>query len=405
MAPSTDTIPALPAAAARMQAVIAPVIPRVAALMQRRPEALSLAQGMVGWGPPTAVREAVAAALEEPGPPLDRYGPMAGDPELLEAIGRELLGQRQLDPHGSQSLVTAGSNMAFNAIAQVLLAPGDQVFLPLPYYFNHAMAVQLAGGEPVPVAAGLLVDPERLAAAIGPRTRAIVTISPGNPSGVVLPEATLAAINRLCARHGLFHISDEAYAAFSHGAVPHWSPGSLAGSAGHTISLYSLSKAYGMAGWRIGYAAVPAQLGEALAKVQDTVLICPPRISQRAALAALMAGEAWCQPHLRELAERRRQLLAAVAAARGRGLDVDLLVEPDGAFYGLLEFASPLAGEPLIERLVLEHGVATLPGESFGLSARPGRAVLRLSYGMLAAADLDQALTRLLNGVAALSGR
>lgn len=399
-----STSPSPPGASERMAAVISPVIPRVAALMQRRPDALSLAQGMVGWGPPPAVRQAVAAALEEPGPGLDRYGPLAGDPDLLAVIGRELLGQRHLDPHGSSWLVTAGSNMVFNAIAQVLLSPGDQVILPIPYYFNHAMAVQLAGGVPVPVEAGLVPDPGRLAAAIGPRTRAIVTISPGNPSGVVLPPDTLAAINRLCARHGLFHIHDEAYAAFIHGDVPHWSPGSLPGSARHTISLYSLSKAYGMAGWRVGYAAVPSQLHEPLAKVQDTVLICPPRVSQRAALAALSLGEAWCRPQLQELAERRRQLLQTLADARGRGLDAGLLVEPDGAFYGLLEFASCLSGEPLVERLLLEHGVATLPGESFGLRPRPGRAVLRLSYGMLAADELDQALTRLLTGVAALAG-
>ena len=387
----------------RMAAVISPVIPRLAALLPRRPDALSLAQGMVSWGPPQAVRDAVAAALAEPAANLDRYGPLAGDPELLAAIDRELRQQRGLDADGSSWLVTAGSNMAFNAIAQVLLQPGDEVILPLPYYFNHVMAVQLASGVPVPVQAGLVPDPARLAAAISPRTRAIVTISPGNPSGVVLPAETLAAINRLCAQHGLFHISDEAYAAFVHGSVPHWSPGSLVGSAGHTISLYSFSKAYGMAGWRLGYAAVPSQLDAALAKVQDTVLICPPRITQRAALAALRQGEAWCRPHLLQLAQRRRQLLQTLATARGQGLEAGLLVEPDGAFYGLLEFASSLAGEPLMERLLLDFGVAVLPGESFGLRPGPRRAVLRLSYGMLDAADLDQALTRLLAGLAAVA--
>lgn len=357
---------------------------------------------MVAWGPPPGVRQAVLAALEAADHRLDRYGPVQGEEPLLEAVRRELTDVRGLDLGGSDLLVTAGSNMAFSAIAQVLCDPGDEVLLPLPFYFNHAMAIRLAGGVPVPVAAGLVPDPERLAAAITSRTRAIVTISPNNPSGVVTPPAVLAAINGLCERHGLLHVSDEAYADFVHGPVAHRGPGRLPGSGGHTASLFSLSKAYGMAGWRVGYAAVPRQLMGALAKVQDTVLISPPQVSQRAALAALHAGPVWCRPRIAALGDRRHQLLAAVTAARAGGLDVELLGPPDGAFYGLLRFSCRLGGLRLMERLVLEHGVAALPGESFGLPAAGGQGVLRLSYGMLGAADLKEALGRLFRGLEAL---
>jgi aspartate/methionine/tyrosine aminotransferase len=276
------------------------------------------------------------------------------------------------------------------------------VLLPLPFYFNHAMAIRLAGGVPVPVAAGLVPDPDRLAAAITPRSRAIVTVSPNNPSGLVTPPEVLAAINRLCHHHGLLHVSDEAYADFVHGSVPHRGPGRLPGSGGHTVSLFSLSKAYGMAGWRVGYAAVPRQLMGALAKVQDTVLICPPQVSQRAALAALEAGVPWCRPHVEALGQRRRQLLAAVAAARAAGQAVELLGPPDGAFYGLLRFPCALDGESLMRHLVLGHGVAALPGDSFGLPPAGGQGVLRLSYGMLEAADLEEALRRLFQALEAL---
>lgn len=124
---------------------------------------------------------------------------------LLEAVRREPTAVRGLDLEGS---------------AQVLCNPADEVLQPLPFYFNHAMAIRLAGGVPVPVAAGLVPDPDRLAAAITSRTRAIVTISPNNPSGLVTPPAVLAEINGLCARHGLLHVSDEAYADFVHGPVP-----------------------------------------------------------------------------------------------------------------------------------------------------------------------------------------
>ncbi len=385
-----------------MAAVADPVIAQVGALMRQRPDALSLAQGMVSWAPPEAVRQAVGRSLLEVDRGLDRYGPVQGEADLLEAVRRELTEVRGLDLEGSELLVTAGSNMAFHAIAQVLCDPGDEVLLPLPFYFNHAMAIRLAGGLPVPVAAGLVPDPERLAAAITPRTRAIVTISPSNPSGLVTPPQVLAAINALCHRHGLLHVSDEAYADFIHGAVPHGSPGRLPGSGGHTVSLFSLSKAYGMAGWRVGYAAVPRQLMGALAKVQDTVLICPPLVSQRAALAALEAGPAWCRPHVAALGERRRQLFNSVAAARAGGQAVELLGPPDGAFYGLLRFPCGLAGEPLMRHLVLGHGVAALPGDSFGLPPAGGQALLRLSYGMLEAAPLAEALGRLFEALAVL---
>lgn len=392
----------VPQAAGRMAAVADPVIAQVGALMRQRPDALSLAQGMVSWGPPEAVRQAVGRSMAEADRRLDRYGPVQGEEALLEAVRRELTEVRGLDLEGSELLVTAGSNMAFHAIAQVLCDPGDEVLLPLPFYFNHAMAIRLAGGVPVPVAAGLVPDPERLAAAITPRTRAIVTISPSNPSGLVAPPEVLAAINTLCHRHGLLHVSDEAYADFIHGTVPHGSPGRRPGSGGHTVSLFSLSKAYGMAGWRVGYAAVPRQLMGALAKVQDTVLICPPQVSQRAALAALEAGPAWCRPHIAALGERRQQLFDAVAAARAGGLALELLGPPDGAFYGLLRFPCALGGEPLMRHLVLGHGVAALPGDSFGLPQAGGQALLRLSYGMLEACALAEALGRLFEALAVL---
>jgi aspartate/methionine/tyrosine aminotransferase len=267
------------------------------------------------------------------------------------------------------------------------------------------MAVQLAGGVPVTVEAGPLPDPAVVAAGITPRTRAIVTISPNNPSGLVWPEAVLRAINQLCAERGLLHISDEAYALFVHGDVPHFSPGSLSGAAAHTASLYSCSKAYGMAGWRMGYAAVPERLRPALAKVLDTVQICPTLISQRAAAAALATDPSWALERLATLAPRRAQLLAAVEGWRREGLPVRLWAVPDGAFYGLLVVeglavgtAGPQASDGLMEQLVLVEGVAAVSGRAFGLDV-PGAAVLRVSYGMLAGPTLTEALERLGRGL------
>jgi aspartate/methionine/tyrosine aminotransferase len=158
-----------------------------------------------------------------------------------------------------------------------------------------------------------------------------------------------------------------------------------------------------MAGWRLGHAAVPRQLLAGLAQVQDTVLICPPRPLQPAAAAALAAGPAWCAPRIAALAERRTLLIDAVAAARDRGVPVELAVVPGGAFYALLRCGSPLGDRQLVERLVLDHGVAVLPGASFGLVPPPGEVMLRLSYGMLEPPQLARALERLCTGLAALA--
>jgi aspartate/methionine/tyrosine aminotransferase len=391
-----------PVPAVSLEAVQDPVIPRLGELLKRWPGTLSLAQGMVDWGPPPAVAQAVRDALDHGGPShLHRYGPTWGDPELLEAVTGKLLGVNGLDLDGALVLATTGSNMAFAALAEVICDPGSEVILPLPAYFNHAMAVRLAGGVPVGVAAGPIPDPAILAAAITPRTRALVTISPNNPSGVVIPGEVLRAINQLCARHGLLHISDEAYEVFVHGPHPHQSPGRLVGAAAHTASLYSFSKAQGMAGWRMGYAAVPQALGNALAKVLDTVQIAPTGISQRAALAALTTDPSWIPERLATLGPRRVQLLEAVAQWRSEGLPVRLWADPDGAFYALLVVEAPaqasgsrLDCDGLMEWLVVEQGVATVSGRAFGLEI-PGARLLRLSYGMLDGPTLADALARL----------
>lgn len=394
-----------------LEGVLDPVIPRLGALLPRRPDALSLAQGMVSWGPPPAVREAVHQALDQPGALLDRYGATWGEPALLEAIARKLRSQNALQLHGTGLMVCTGSNMAFAAIAAVLCGGGGEVIFPVPFYFNHVMAVQLAGGVPVPVQAGPIPDPQVLRAAITPRTRAIVTTSPNNPSGVVIPPPVLRAINGLCAQEGLMHISDEAYEVFLHGEVPHLSPGSLPGAEDHTISLFSLSKAYGMAGWRMGYGAVPQCLLPPLAKVLDTLQISPCSLSQRAALAALTTDPSWCVAQVARLGPRRLQLLHAIARWRAEGMAVRLWAPPEGAFYGLLvlegaldEHGQPLTSDALMEGLLLEHGVATVSGDAFGLLL-PGSCVLRLSYGLLEEEELAQALERLGGGLRVLAAR
>lgn len=381
----------------RMDAVQAPIIPIVGQLIRANPGTISLGQGIVHYGPPPAALDAVRRSLDQP--ETHGYGDGAGWPELIAMIRRKLLHENGIntEAQGQAVMVTAGANLAFMHAVMAVAAPGDDVIVPVPFYFNHEMAIEMAGCRPVPVRtdARYQLDLEAIRAALTPRTRAIVTVSPNNPTGAVLQEASLRALNDLCREHGLVHISDETYEYFTYGDARHVSPAAFPGAASHTIAIYSLSKAYGFAGWRIGYMAYPEQLASAMMKSQDTILICPTIASQMAALAAMEVGRAYCEPHVRELASIRdivvRELadlapLASVPAA-------------DGAFYVLMKVNTTQDPVALNERLIREHKVAVIPGTAFGIH---DGCYFRIAYGALQKATVAEGIGRLVAGIKAL---
>jgi aspartate/methionine/tyrosine aminotransferase len=284
--------------------------------------------------------------------------------------------------------------MAFASALLAIADEGDEIILPVPFYFNHEMAVVMAGCRPVlvPTNSDFHILPDAIEEAITPRTRAIVTVSPNNPSGAVYSREALTEVNRICARHGLYHIHDEAYEYFTYGTATHFSPGSLSGAGAHTISLFSLSKAYGFASWRIGYMVVPSALEQAVRKVLDTIIICPPVISQYAALGALEAGADYCRGYVREMADTRAYALSEISEIE------DLCDAPpaEGAFYLLLRVKTELDAETLAERLVREHQVAVIPGGTFGFTSG---CYLRASYGALKPDTAREGISRLVTGL------
>jgi aspartate/methionine/tyrosine aminotransferase len=284
--------------------------------------------------------------------------------------------------------------MAFVNALLAIADPGDEIILNVPYYFNHEMAITMASCRPVlvPTDRDYQLQPARIAEAVTSRTRAIVTISPNNPTGAVYPESALREVNELCRTNGIYHINDEAYEYFTYGGARHFSPGSIAGSQGHTISLFSLSKAYGFASWRIGYQVIPEHLFEAVNKIQDTVLICPPVISQFAAAGAMRAGRAYCQERLRQLSEVRELVINELS-----GLERFCVVPPaEGAFYFLINLDTDLRPLALVRRLVSEHGVAAIPGDAFGMHEG---CYLRVSYGALQKETVAEGIGRLARGL------
>jgi aspartate/methionine/tyrosine aminotransferase len=200
-----------PGGAQRILQVQDPVIPIVGEWTRDNPGTISLGQGVVSWQPP----EEVYAALSEFRSSAEnhKYKLVQGIPELLAGIETKLAADNDIKANAQERVVvTAGANMGFMNAVLAITDPGDEIILPCPYYFNHEMAIRIAGCEPVivPTDANHQPDPNQLAAAITAKTRAIVTISPNNPSGAVYPEDTLRAINAVCAKQGIYHIADEA---------------------------------------------------------------------------------------------------------------------------------------------------------------------------------------------------
>src|SRR6185436_2322487 len=196
----------------RMDAVQAPIIAVIGDLIRRTPGTISLGQGVVHYGPPPAALEAAAAAVTAAG--THDYQPASGQPALIRAIEQKLLRDNGIDvARGSRVMVTAGGNMAFVHAVLAITGPDDEVILPVPFYFNHEMAIQMASCRVVPVRTDsrYQLDVDAVRAAITPRTRAVVTISPNNPTGAVFPEPVLRDVNALCRDRGIYHISDEAY--------------------------------------------------------------------------------------------------------------------------------------------------------------------------------------------------
>ena len=377
----------------RMQAVQAPIIPIVAEWIRQNPGTISLGQGVVSYGPPPSAAAQIARFLADP--QNNKYKPVVGIPELLELMAQKLkiengiaLGQ------GSDVIVTAGGNMAFMNALLAITDPGDELILQIPYYFNHEMAITMASCRPMLVSTDdqYQLRPDAIARAITSKTRAVVTISPNNPTGAVYNEASLREVNRICRERGIYHIHDEAYENFTYDGAKHFSPGSIPDSASYTISLFSLSKAYGFASWRIGYMVAPTHLLESIRKIQDTILICAPVISQYAAIGALQAGRAYCEEKLAPIRQVRRIVLNALAELKG----ICTVPKADGAFYFLLRLNRKADPMQLTERLIREHKVAVIPGTAFGIT---DACYLRVAYGALEKETAAEGIGRLVKGV------
>lgn len=337
---------------------------------------LNLSQAAPVEPPPLPLREAMAQAiLTEPATHL--YSPVLGNPALRAALAARTAAIYGGRVEAAQVALTAGCNQAFCTVVSALCAPGDAVILPTPWYFNHQMWLSLNGIEAVALTtgAGLLPDPDRAAALIGPRTRAIALVSPNNPGGVEYPPALIAAFAALCARHGIALILDETYRDF-HAAegAPH---GLFADPAWDEVlvHLYSFSKAFRLTGHRVGAILAAPHLLAEVEKVLDTVTICVSGPGQMAALWGLTHLTEWLAGERAEVLRRRQAITATLGALPGWDL------VGCGAYFAYVRHPFDAPAPAVARRLLAEAGVLVLPGTMFRPADDPaGLRELRIAF-------------------------
>ena len=377
----------------RMDNIQSPLIPIVGEMIAQSPGTISLGQGVVFYPPPTEAIDEISTFLENPN--NHQYKSVVGIPLLLEIISEKLKQDNNIDINDNNAIVvTAGGNMAFINAILAITNPGDEIILQTPYYFNHEMAIKMASCKAILVETdeNYQLQTDLIAKSITPKTKAIVTISPNNPTGVVYDKNSLEIVNKICQENDIYHISDEAYEYFTYDNIKHISPASFPNSNRYTISLFSLSKAYGFASWRIGYMVIPKEILFAVKKVQDTILICPPVISQYAAYGALKAGKEYCYKYLMKIDNIRKIMIEELSSID----DLCQFSTPNGAFYLFLKIHSNINSFELTKKLIFDHKIAVIPGTTFGINQD---CCLRIAYGALEKETILEGISRLVKGL------
>jgi aminotransferase len=273
-------------------------------------------------------------------------------------------------------IVTVGGSEALYLAATALLNPGAEMIIPTPCFVAYQAEALLAGGVPVEVPCrfedNFELDPDAVAAAVTPRTRAILINFPNNPTGAVASRERLLKIAQIAQEHDLVVISDEIYDRLSYGGHKHVCFASLPGMQERTILIGGFSKDYAMTGWRIGFAAGPASILTGLLRVHQYTVMSAPTTAQSAAVTALKEGEEYVMEMVAEY-DRRRRLI--VSGLNEIGLPT---FEPKGAFYAFPKVSvTGLSDEEFATRLLNEEHVAAVPGNAFG---KGGEGFLRCSY-------------------------
>ena len=348
--------------------------------------------------PDYIVEAAVAACRTQA---WHRYTPAGGLPELKEAIAAKTLRDSGYAVAAGQVVVTNGGKQALYNTFAALLDPGDEALLPAPYWTTYPESIRLAGGVPVEVhtdeTTGYRVSLEQLEAALTPRTKLLVFVSPSNPTGAVYSPAEVEAIGRWAVEKGIWVVTDEIYEHLVYGDAEFASMPTLVPElADRCVVVNGVAKTYAMTGWRVGWLIAPADVAKAATNLQSHATSNVANVSQVAALAAV-SGDLAAVAEMRSAFDRRRHTITGILDA----IDGVACPLPEGAFYvspsvkGVLgreiRGQVPTTSAELAALILDEAEVAVVPGEAFGT---PG--YLRLSYA-LGDDDLVEGATRIAN--------
>jgi aspartate aminotransferase len=345
---------------------------------------IGFAAGEPDFDTPETIRDAMKEALDKG---QTRYSPVPGTVELRRAIVEKFKRDNGLTYDISAVLVSNGAKHSLYNAFFALCDEGDEVIIPTPCWVSYPEMVRMVGGVPVFVPAGekenFVPSAAALAAAITPKTKAFMLTSPSNPNGCVWPKATLQALADLAVQHDFYIISDEIYESLIYGDHAHVSIASLGEAVrARTIVVNGVSKTYAMTGFRIGYAAGPRDVIDAMSNAQSQATSAPNTPAQAAAMRALTMPQACVETMRKAFEERRDAIVAGINQIPGLSC-----VKPDGAFYVMMNVSALLGkrigGEPVADcaafaTALLSHAkVAVVPGNAF-----MAEGYCRLSYAV-----------------------
>ena len=356
-------------------------------LLEDMDNVVSLTVGQPDFVTPWHIREAGIESLEKG---KTYYTSNSGTLELRNEIASYLSRRFDLtyDPK-KEITVTVGGSEAIDMAIRSLVVPGDEVIIPEPCFVCYEPLVKMAGGIPVIIDTSardkFKLTPEKLAAAITPKTKMLVLAYPNNPTGAVMTRDDLEKIAQVLRQTNIVVLSDEIYAELTFG-FRHTSIVSLPGMRERTVLASGFSKAYAMTGWRLGYVCAPAPISEQILKLHQYAIMCAPTTSQLAAVEAMKNGDSDIEYMAEQYNFRRRYIY--------RGLsDIGIeSFEPEGAFYIYPDIGKfGLSSEEFCNRLLYEYHCAIVPGTAFG---RSGEGFARISYAY-SVNHIDAALERI----------
>jgi aspartate/methionine/tyrosine aminotransferase len=347
-------------------------------------------QGAVDLVPPAAFTDRVIASLSDPD--VHGYAPDPGLPGLRAALARYGADRFGVEwDSDTEIVVTPGANQACFAALLAIAGPGEEVLLPSPWYFNHAMVVTAIGAVPVPVATnaddGFIPTVESVKAAITPKTRALVLVNPNNPTGIVYPDECIEELTALAIENDLWILADQTYHDLCFGGSSPLSPAALAGARDRIVTVCSFSKSLGLAGWRLGFLAGSTALVDEVLKIQDCSVIAATRAAQEG-LASALPGIDEHSSRLRAiLLERRDRLVEGLRAESLNGF-----AEPAGSLFLFLSLPGVADSLEYCQRLLEEQHVVAVPGSAFGPG---GEGSIRISFGSAIPDQLAEAVRRI----------